>query len=420
LDFAGANIVEVKSGLKKNKKGFSIVQVLVAAAITSVVSLGVVSMMESSRKMQRRTSLMSTLNDLRARIETNLRDQTAFNNTINGNSTSPFAQLKTSSLVTENTATTPVKFKMYDPAGLAWDMLGTAASDTAGPYSGFSEKGTPCTTFSPVLGSGKDECPISYRFLVWANCPKGTDTTCKDPQLTLVARLVYNPSTAGSSTLNQWRNVIQQVSGSSLLSAPDKFDVQIVRTASSISKTFQLSASVNPTLGGSAVACDTSATTNTGGGQCSTAGAQVHPLTKYSTSSGEGLIVESDQSGLLTAVSSGTGQFTIKTPGTYKCIAIAKAFSTHMTLSLYNVTTSTAVTGSALALAGQYAEADARLEVSFNVTAADSVFRLNQECDNNTLKSCTLGFTKNLGGYSATADSNRLVTITCERVDVSY
>jgi len=402
----------VKLGLRKNSKGFSIIQALVAAAITSIVSLGVVSMLESSRKVQRRTSLFSTLNELRTRIETNLRDQTAFNNTINSNLTAPFSQIRSGSSVTQILPANAVKFVMYEAGGVAWDLLGTAASDTVGPYNGFSEKGTPCSTFSPVAGSGTDECPISYRLLISAECT--LVSPCKDPQLTVGARLVYNPSTSGKSTLNQWRGIIQQVSGSSLASTPEKFDVQIKRSATSISKYFTISASVNPTT--HSVLCDTADITDTGGGKCSTASKAIHPLTIAGGSTGgAGWVVENDANSMV-SVNTGAGSFSFATTGYYKCSITAKAFSSNVTFYLYdNGVAMAGATGSAIA--STYAEALAKFDVAFNATAGHS-YTLYQQCSDNSLRSCTLGFAK--GSYPIPDDSNKMVIINCERVDVSY
>jgi hypothetical protein len=412
---ADVNILSVKSGLKNNRKGFSMIQALVAAAITSIVSLGVVSMIESSRKMQRRTTLMSTLNDLRARIETNLRDQTAFNNTITQNATSPFLELRTGANVTATPLTAPVKFVMYEPGGVAWDMLGTVASDS-GTYAGFSEKGTPCTGFSPTLGSGSDSCPISYRFLVSAACLTGA--SCKDPQLTVTARLVFNPSTASTSILNTWRGIIQQVSGSSQVDAPDKFDVQIKRTATSITKYFLITASVDPTGSTSPGDCSLAATTFTGGGRCTSATTTVHPLTLTNAAvSATGWVRDSDANSMV-SVSGTNGSFKVATTGYYKCTVQAKSFSSNVTFSLYDSTSSTYIPGgTGTAIAGQYSEGQAKFDVAFNATAGHD-YMLHQKCSDTTLQSCTLGFAK--ANYTNLDGSFRLVSIWCDRVDVSY
>lgn len=407
---ADDRVVRVKLGLFKNKKGVSIIQVLMAAGMTSIVSLGVVTMIENSRKMQRRTTLMSTLNELKTRLETNMRDQLAFNNIVNINTTAPWSQLKASTAVTEMSLSSPNQFIMYDAVGTAINLLGTAASDTAGPYNGFTERGGSCGTFSPILGQGSENCPISYRLLVVADCPKVGDTSCRDPHLIMVARLVFNPSNSVSSTMNNWRGLFPTVSGSSLVSASEKYDAEVRRTAATINKSFYISASVTAT---GAPDCFSASATTTGGGTCQTGSAVIHPITQSSANS-TGWVEESDPHSLVT-VTPGTGVINFTQTGLYRCVAVAKVFSTNVTISLYNSTSGT-TTGSGAAIAGNLTEAEARMDVTVNVTSPSHNYIIRQQCDSTALKSCTLGFAKT--GYSA--ESTRLLRMTCDRMDVQY
>lgn len=408
----------MKSGLLgvsllKNKKGISIIQVLMAAGMTSIVSLGVVQMIENSRRMQRRTTLVSALSDIKQRLESNMRDQVAFNNTINGNTVSPWTEMKTGSPVTENSLSSPLQFQLFDAANQGLNLLGLAAADSTGTrYTGYTERGGICYDFNPILGYGSDNCPISYRLLVVADCAKPGVTTCRDPNLTMVGRLVFNPSNSTSSTMNNWRGLIPTVTGSSLVTASEKYDAEVRRTASSINKSFYISASVSPA--GAPVLCHTASVTNTGGGECSVGSFADHPLQKVRADA-PGWVIESDPNGLLASVNTTTGYIKFSTTGLYRCMIIAKAFSTNMTLQLWNVSTTTQV-GTGTAVLGQYTEGEARIDVSVNVTNIQQPYIIRQQCDNNAVKSCTLGFAKQ--GY--TQDTMRLLTMSCDRMDVMF
>ncbi len=402
----------MKSGLFKNKKGVSIIQVLMAAGMTSIVSLGLVTMIENSRRMQRRTTLMTTLSDVRSRLENFMRDQVAFNNTVNMNSSTPFLEMKAGSAVPARSLSNPAQFILFDAGGTSYNMLGIGASDSAGQrYWGFTERGGPCQDFNPILGLGDDKCPISYRLLVVPECLKPGQTSCRDPQLRMVARLVFNPGTGVSSTMNSWRGLIPTVSSSSLVDASEKYDAEVRRTPSKINKGFIISASVSKT--GSTVLCDSAAVTNTGGGTCTVGSFANHPLQFYRANEAPGWERESDPHSLVTA-SSSTGHVRFTDTGMYRCVIVAKAFSTNLTVQLYNVSSTTSV-GTGTAVLSQYAEGEARADITVNVTNTQHAYIIRQQCSSAALNSCTLGFAK--ANYTT---GERLLWMTCDRMDEMF
>jgi hypothetical protein len=401
-----------KNRLINNKRGVSIIQVLMAAGMTSIVSLGVVQMIENSRRMQRRTTLMSALNDVKARLETNMRDQIAFQNTVNGNGIPPWSQMAAQSNVTETTLSTPSQFVLFDAGGRSWNLLGVAASDsTSTRYNGFTEKGGDCSDFNPVLGYGSDNCPISYRLLVVADCSSPGATSCRDPNLLMVARLVFNPASTSSSTMNTWRGLIPQAAGSSLITPSEKYDAEVRRSASKVNKGFFLSASVSPT--GAVVLCDTGASsqTNTGGGTCNSSGWSRHPIQHVRTHSA-GWQEESDAHSLVNVFPS-TGFIQFTETGFYRCTIVAKAFSTNLTIRMVNVSSTGVVSGSGTVILGTYSEGEARMDVTFNVTNKEHAYTIEQRCSSAAMNSCTLGFAKD--GYAA---PERILTMSCDRWDV--
>ncbi len=391
--------------------------------MASIISLGVAQMMQTARQSQRRIQILATFAEMQTRINTLLLDQSAFNFTINGNSGSFYDSLKNGALVTETA--TPQKMIVYDGSGQAtFNLLGP--SDNAGPYNGLTDKGTPCTTFYPTIGSGNDDCPISYRIMAIADC--GTPavtiavintmpaaTTCTEPQLKIAARLIFNPSNANNNrVLNKYRNLVA-IPPADVTSPAGKYDVLIKRTASSISRSFKL---VSYVLGGvfGIGGCGTSLTH--GAGPCTTLAMPglIHPATISSLTT-SGWVVEYDPNSLVT-VNAAAGTFTINEIGNYICSATGYAFATGtFYLNLM-------VNGTVLASATTFAsyvngssEAMARLDTSFYVSALGNTYSLFQKCDAVTVPAqCGTGISKS----TSNTVHYPIVTLTCSKLDNAF
>lgn len=407
--------------LKKflNSRGVSLVEVMVSAAMTAIVSLGVATMMQNSFKEQRKIVLLDTLKNQKSRLETVIRDQGSWNQTINctptttpacatyNNSNQIFAQMRSASLVSEVSYASPVKMVLMDAAGnLAFNLYGPSDN---GVGNGFSEKGTSCNTFNPVPGSGNDACPFSYRIMVATDCPSGLD--CSNPQLKVVARLIYNPASNG--TLNSFANLLSPVSVSAITDATvdGKYDVVVKRTSSSVNRSFRLTSTFVPASSGCATA---------GAGTCTTTAlgiaglGGIHPLTQL-----RGWTRDYDQNNLVTADgATSAGRFRFNETGYYGCVISAQAFATTgFSLTLYNASTSSSV-AVVNTTAGLWSQSTAVMEVKMNVTNTAHNYQLFQRCDNvpggsPSADNCTLG----LGAVSDYGQTLTPINVSCYKID---
>ena len=412
----------------KNTKGVTIVQVLIAAGITSAVSLGVVQMLENTRRTQRKIQLLGVLQDLKVQIQERIRDQSAFNNSILNNTGSPYTELKSGLAVTEFATTAPVKLALYDASGVlesAFDLLGP--SDMTG--NGFTERGNRCTTFNANAGAGNDLCPISYRILLAADCPivsPSPETSCRDPQLKIVARLVFNPSSGTNSVLKNWDGMLAQTTGFDITSdTVGKYDVMIKRTASSIGRTFSIKSYVTS----AATLCNvTGAMTLTnvwGAGACTSATTPaVHP-----TSFNFGWSKESDPHTLVeiaSATTSHRSRFRFNEVGSYLCSVKAKAIDCDgFYLDLYNETAGVSV-GTTYTIAPGFSESEARLDINFSVGSLTDNYIIRQRCERSlanpspaertSSENCRLGFST----ASPTSTPFAPLSVNCSKMDSAF
>jgi type II secretory pathway component PulJ len=384
----------------KNSKGLSVIEVLVAAGIGTVVSLGIATMIQNTMVEQKKTQLYATLGELKKRMTTMLQDPNSWRETLNGasNSGAVYVSMRSNSAVSEIAYTSPVEIVIYDAAGnSAYDLFGTISSGTYSG-SGFTLSGATCSTFS---NAGSDDCPISYKLLLAADCATGT--SCTNPQLKIVARLMFNPSPTGPfQKFKGMLNIRDPLNNDITDGTEGKYDVVVKRTATQINRYFRLATRVT---GGSAGNCSTA-----GAGTCSTVASPgaLHPHTATWT--------EVDDPYNLVSTSSYSIVFA--NSGTYSCTFTVPAFATggfRATLCRATGTTCTNEIASAITTAGQWAMANAVINVKFNAVSTDQ-YRIFQRCDAlpggfPNADACTLGM--NTSPYG-TSD---IVTANCFIVD---
>lgn len=385
-----------------NKKGVTLVEVMVSAAMTAIVSLGVATMMQNSFKEQRRIVLLDTLKNQKTKFESMIRDQAIWNSTMNSsthNSALIFNQMRAATPVSETGYVNPVEFKLvYTDNTLAFDLLGP--DDNSGTFAGFTEKGQACTTFNPATGN--DDCPISYRLMIGTDCTTGAQ--CVNPQLKLVARLVFNPSSSG--TLNSYRSFVAAVTGKDISDTvqDSKYDAVIKRTATSVNRSFRIISSFSISSGG----CN-----NAGGGTCTTS-FSTHPRTLTS-----GWVRDYDPHNLVSA-STASANFSFMEQGYYGCVISAPAFATDLfTLGLVNYTTNptgSAPIGTGQVTAGKWSQATAVVDVKFSVNQPTNAFRIFQRCGDNlashpSAQNCTLGV------YTDYYSTPTVISMSCYKID---
>lgn len=383
-----------------NSKGMSTTEVLVAAGLMAVVSLGVVTMMQNSAIEQKRQNLLNTLKELQARIQNVVRDQAAWEATIKNNTSTACLKNLTACSVTADTA--PVKISLYDAAAKqVFSLLDW--SETGSNKPGFTESGASCSTFIAPPAEGTDACPISYRLVVGFQCNSGA--SCGNPQLKITARLIYNPSKGGY--LNRFRSMIASGSSTTTNELADptvdgKYDVAIRRTGAMLNRFFTLK--MTKTSGASGCA-------SAGVGTCNTSALTLHPLSWDSTA-------VDDMYSLLTApVLSGAAvqYFQFKETGYYSCTAAVTAYGTMgFRAEIYNQTAG-AVVASAATVAAPGAQSTAVIEDKFNVGSVSDRYILRAKCDSAAENQCSLGMS--LNPYS---NPTTIVSMTCYKFDKNY
>lgn len=353
--------------LLKNSKGLSIIEVLVAAGIGTIVSLGIATMMQNSMTEQKRIQLYATLKDLKLRGQMLMQDPTAWSNTINGalNSSATFTSLKNNTAVTQVALTSPVQIVFYDSANqVAMNLFGPI---TTTPYSGngYTIAGTSCSTFT---STGSDDCPISYKLLLSATCSSGV--SCTNPQLRIVGKLLYSPKSGGllekfSGALNLKPPTNNDISDTSI----GKYDIVVNRTSTQVNRYFKIATSLSAT--------GTYTCASAGGGYCTVA-ESIHPGTTAGATNGWHIV---DDPYSLVTVNGTSGNINFNVKGTYSCTINVPAFATQgFTAKLYNRTGPTMI-ASASTTAGFWAMSNAVIETKFNVGSTTDNYQLWQKCD---------------------------------------
>lgn len=397
-----------------NVKGMTIVEVLVAAGLASIISLGVATMMQNAFIEQKRVALFATLNDLKLKITSNITDPNSWAKTMAANAALSCLTSNTTCTAIYTPGGTPPKIILKDGAGNdAYNLLDWTSTGS----NGFTESGGSCSTFSATVGSGSDACPISYRLVINMWCA-GAALTCTNPQLKITGRLIYNPSTTG--VLNRFRNLIAVGSLNSTAEGgtpPNdaKYDIHVLRTAVQVNRTFKLvmqKTSVGTTPNdGLANHCN-----EEGVGTCSTT-LTLHPLSWK---------LIDDSAGILATPASGTPSqnisFNSNFTGPYSCTINVPAFATQgFTAEFYNSTNGITI-GTATTTAGLWAQSLAVIETKF-VAESGKNYQLRVRCqavppiggDGYDPRNCSLGMHPQ--PYAGSAD---IVTMNCFKIDTAY
>lgn len=327
-----------------NRQGFSIAEVLVAAGLLAIISVGVGSLFQNVSKEQSQNNLLVTLRDLRIKFTNNIQDPKAWNNTMHvaGNNMNCLISDPPVACTAVTSSTPNALVQLMDASnnnfytGAAWANPTTATD-------GFTAQGTPCAGFTAAAGAGNDACPIAFRLAWEPVCP--AVGTCKNPAVKVTIRAIYNPSpTAASGKLV---NTLA-IADVNTATAPGKYDFQLVRAANGVSKTFTLTHrdSAGPT----------------GGGSCGSA----RPYTE-----------DADPFDLVSIA--GTS-FTLQA-GTYNCSLSAVGFATGGYTSRVLNTTAGSTVATASNIAAPWTSSPVNYNFNINI-AASATFQVDQTCTN--------------------------------------
>lgn len=413
-----------------NKRGLTIIELLVSVGLLSIVSLGVMSVISNMQAEQNKAMLLNTLKSLKIQMQYLIRDPNSWSQTINYthgsipyNNSARFNSLRAKTAVDISAVPygTPEKIILFNQIAEpseTFNLLGP--SDSTG--NGFTLDGAKCDTFNTA---GNDACPISYRLLVGFDC-LGTSTSCINPQMRVVARLVFSPS---SNRLMRLKGILSEKSGSDISNANNlgRYDVLIDKVPNVGNRSFTIASNfISSSLS------DDCSTSYNGAGQCTTT-FTTHPLTTaaHPSANGGGWTFVSGASTLVTLGTTSRQHIRFNEPGNYSCTISVPAFATGgFVAQLYNET-ATRIVGEGSTVAGKWSQSAAVIETKFSVsqTGVTDNYVIYQKCDNAnpgtepptypaSQNSCTLGkMTGSQKGTSGTPVTTTIISATCYKLD---
>lgn len=357
-----------------NRRGFGLIEVLIAAGLLALISVGIATIMENAAKEQKRNNLLVTLRDMRIKFQNIVSDNYAWINTVNYAANG--AQIKcliapASGAYTPCTGVsslTPYQLNhLMNPTPLAatptvfYSGANWTNPTTTPANGGFTINGASCSTFNAVAGN--DNCPIAYRMAWEPMC--GSSPTCRLPAARITVRLMYRPA----NLVRMFGSFVNSLPISGPLStntinpAPGRYDFQLTRTASSVSKSFTLKEVAVGNMG--AV-----------GAPCPTSSSSYRP---------RALVEDNDPFNLVTV----TGAYLINLePGTYNCISTAVGFGSRTFNSYFikNGSLSQVISqGSALGNnlnSTNWQQSTVVLNFNITHTVTSDYYQLGQNCSN--------------------------------------
>ncbi|MBY0451870.1 MAG: hypothetical protein K2P92_02465, partial [Bdellovibrionaceae bacterium] len=197
----------------RNKKAFSLVEIMVAIVCTFIVGIGFFAIQRNLSKGDADLKVINTIIEKKRVFDTVLSDRKAFLNTINRPENANMACLRNGGscdnrYIANTYNENQDRIVVYDQNNqLFYDGRATNTK-------GFTDKGTACDGFK-YDGEGNDECPIGFAVSWFV----GNADVTKANNITFVAKMVYNPSDKNS----QKRKINSQVN--SQMSAYDSAQI---------------------------------------------------------------------------------------------------------------------------------------------------------------------------------------------------
>lgn len=165
--------------VSKNERGFGLIEVIIVAAIISIIALGIGTMISDMFAAQQKTSQVGNLNSIRARLIETLNSPAHWTETINHTSNDTSL-----GCLREGTAACATGFSSaFNIVETGPTVLFPAATATAG----FRLDGTTCNTFSTVTPDPL--CPFRWDITWVATCTGAG--TCKTPDIQVLGAFRY-------------------------------------------------------------------------------------------------------------------------------------------------------------------------------------------------------------------------------------
>lgn len=159
----------------RNKKGFSLIGILVATCLLGIVLSGTLGVTQISLKQQSQSNITFMADQIRRNLTQHIQNGSAWQNTVNDSANTNLACLQSSTSCTGMGGA----FRLRDASNhIVYDPLT--------PSNGFTAAGSLCTTFST---GGNDACPLRME-LSWQPVCSGT---CVSPQVKIIGTITYAP-----------------------------------------------------------------------------------------------------------------------------------------------------------------------------------------------------------------------------------
>lgn len=162
---------------RSTQGGFGLVEVVIAAAIISVIALGISTLISDMFRMQRKANAVAAINQFRQTIISNIQNGDAWKATANANA----------SMTCMQTSPSPCNVVAGGTDLDLKDITGAEIFTASAGVNGFRPDGGLCNTYP------SDVCPFSWDLKWIATCP-GAAASCMTPSVLVVGALEYTPA----------------------------------------------------------------------------------------------------------------------------------------------------------------------------------------------------------------------------------
>ena len=176
----------------KNSAGYSLVEVMLVVSIMGIVGLGAASMMKNSMSVQRRQELKPTLRVIKFEVEQAIRNDQAWENTINHPDNGGAVANQLGCLI-DGDGTPCTNGTVINNPHIV-DETGASVWNGTDGAAGWTFSGVECGAWA---AAGNNGCPIRYNMQVGLTC-RGGAPNCNRPSVRIFATINYAPANAAS------------------------------------------------------------------------------------------------------------------------------------------------------------------------------------------------------------------------------
>ncbi len=171
-----------------NSRGSILIQVIMGMFILTLMSLGMLSMIETSMRARSLIDIKMMLDNIRTEAFKNITSKDSRLQTENNH----LNFIKTCDPVAPPAVPPEGCSDLYEGVVKYFDNYGEVYNDSTDATSGFNIQGFPCTTFDSLAGN--DACPFRMEIRWRAACvPTAAAGTCPKPKMFYLVKFHYKP-----------------------------------------------------------------------------------------------------------------------------------------------------------------------------------------------------------------------------------